>query len=287
MCVEVLWLVVSVMSSEERMRRGIFVVLALFCFMWVPLCAFADNCKNLEKDKFWAEGFKKVNDLITDKKWDEALDEAHKLYAYCDRSPMINFYLGHIYKELGNEKNVLNYLRKATDYTEEFAIKGPLLERIWYERYEAEHPEARPEKIAEMKEALETERQKVAAAGDAQKQSEFDTTLSLQKVRSNYAAGLWTGVGLGAAGLVLGGVGVGMYFSNRDPAMDWDSEKARASVKEGYYIGVGLIGAGIGLTVAGAIVAGVMGHHYAQLTAEEKTVSLSISPTSVSFSMQF
>lgn len=279
-CVEVLWLVAYVMSSEEWMRRGSYVVLALFCFMCVPLCAFADNCKNLEKDKFWAEGFKKVNDLITDKKWDEALDEAHKLYAYCNRSPMINFYLGHIYKELGNEKNVANYLRKATDYTEEFAIKGPLLERIWFERYEAEHPEARPEKIAEMKEALKN----VSAE---KMQSEFDSALSLEKVRSNYAAGLWTGVGLAGAGLVLGGVGVGMYFSNRDPAMDWDSEKARASVKEGYYIGVGLIGAGIGLTVAGAIVAGVMGHHYAQLTAEEKTVSLSISPTSVSFSMQF
>lgn len=269
------------------MRRGIFVVLALLCFMWVPLCAFADNCKNLEKDKFWAEGFKKVNDLITDKKWDEALDEAHKLYAYCDRSPMINFYLGHIYKELGNEKNVLNYLRKATDYTEEFAIKGPLLERIWFERYEAEHPEARPEKIAEMKEALKTERQKVAAAGDAQKQSEFDTTLSLQKVRSNYAAGMWTGVGLGAAGLVLGGVGAGMYFSNRDPAMDFSPTEPKADVKSSYSIGIGIIGTGIGLTIAGAIIAGIMGNAYAQLNKQERDYSLNLSSTSVSFSMKF
>lgn len=262
------------------MRRLVVMVLVLIFCVGVPLTAFADNCKNLEKDKMWTEGFKKLNELITDQNWSEALDEAHKLYAYCDRSPLINFYLGHIYQEMGNEKNALNYLRKATDNTDEFAVTGPVLERIWYERYEAEHPDARPENIAKMKEALKN----VSAE---KMQSEFDSALSLEKVRSNYAAGLWTGVGLAGAGLVLGGVGAGMYFSNRDPAMDWDSEKARASVKEGYYIGVGLIGAGIGLTVAGAIVAGVMGHHYAQLTAEEKTVSLSISPTSVSFSMQF
>lgn len=260
------------------MRRGIYVVLALFCFMWVPLCAFADNCKNLEKDKFWAEGFKKVNDLITDKKWDEALDEAHKLYAYCNRSPMINFYLGHIYKELGNEKNVANYLRKATDYTEEFAIKGPLLERIWFERYEAEHPEARPEKIAEMKEALKN----VSAE---KMQSEYDSALSLEKVRSNYAAGLWTGVGLAGAGLVLGGVGVG-FVLDVDDRGPLDYEKTKISVRSNYMLGWALVGAGVAAVVSGTIVAGIMGYHYANLKKEE-AVSLSITPASVSLTYKF
>ena len=256
------------------MRRLVVMVLALIFCVGVPLTAFADNCKNLEKDKKWTEGFKKLNELITDQNWSEALDEAHKLYAYCDRSPLINFYLGHIYQEMGNEKNALNYLRKATDNTDEFAVTGPVLERIWYERYEAEHPDARPENIAKMKEALKN----VSAE---KMQSEFDSALSLEKVRSNYAAGLWTGVGLAGAGLVLGGVGAWMIAS--DDVLKYDD---KITVKRSYGIGWSLVGAGIAATVSGAVIAGIMGHHYAQLNKQSE-VSFGISPFSAELTIVF
>lgn len=267
------------------MRRLVVMVLALIFCVGVPLTAFADNCKNLEKDKKWTEGFKKLNELITDQNWSEALDEAHKLYAYCDRSPLINFYLGHIYQEMGNEKNALNYLRKATDNTDEFAVTGPVLERIWYERYEAEHPDARPENIAKMKEALKN----VSAE---KMQSEFDSALSLEKVRSNYAAGLWTGVGLAGAGLVLGGVGAGMYINSKDDEVDFiyeapaDPKDPKVTVKQGRYVDVGIMAAGVGLLLSGAIVAGIFGHHYAQIKKMDD-VSFNFSPMSVDFSFRF
>ena len=261
------------------MRRLVVMVLALIFCVGVPLTAFADNCKNLEKDKKWTEGFKKLNELITDQNWSEALDEAHKLYAYCDRSPLINFYLGHIYQEMGNEKNALNYLRKATDNTDEFAVTGPVLERIWYERYEAEHPDARPENIAKMKEALKN----VSAE---KMQSEFDSALSLEKVRSNYAAGLRTGVGLAGAGLVLGGVGAG-FVLDVDDRGPLDYEKTKISVRSNYMLGWALVGAGIAAVVSGTIVAGIMGYHYGQLKKTEEGVSFSITPVSASLTYKF
>lgn len=263
------------------MRRLIVIVLAVLFCVGVPLTAFADNCKNLEKDKVWTEGFKKLNDLITAKNWEEALNEGHKLYAYCDRSPLINFYLGHIYQEMGNEKNALNYLRKATDNTDEFKVTGPVLERIWYERYEAEHPEARPESIAKMKEALKAEQEKVLAVKDEKKQSEFDSALSLEKVRANYAAGLWTGVGLAGAGLVLGGVGAWMIAT--DDVLKYGD---RITVKRSYGIGWSLLGAGIAATVSGVVIAGIMGHHYAQLNKQSE-VSFGISPFSAELTIVF
>ncbi|MBQ4359857.1 MAG: hypothetical protein II767_06335 [Proteobacteria bacterium] len=259
------------------MRRLVVMVLALIFCVGVPLTAFADNCKNLEKDKKWTEGFKKLNELITDQNWSEALDEAHKLYAYCDRSPLINFYLGHIYQEMGNEKNALNYLRKATDNTDEFAVTGPVLERIWYERYEAEHPDARPENIAKMKEALKN----VSAE---KMQSEFDSALSLEKVRSNYAAGLWTGVGVGAVGLGLIGAGAGLLSGKFGP-LDYNPDSIKPNVS--YALGWSFLGAGIAATITGGIVAGIMGYHYGQLKKSDNAVSFLISPTRVSLSYSF
>lgn len=266
------------------MRRLIVIVLAVFFCVGVPLTAFADNCKNLEKDKVWTEGFKKLNDLITAKNWEEALNEGHKLYAYCDRSPLINFYLGHIYQEMGNEKNALNYLRKATDNTDEFKVTGPVLERIWYERYEAEHPEARPESIAKMKEALKAEQEKVLAVKDEKKQSEFDSALSLEKVRANYAAGLWTGVGVGAVGLGLIGAGAGLLSGKFGP-LDYNPDSIKPNVS--YALGWSFLGAGIAATISGVVVAGIMGYHYGQLKKSDNAVSFLISPTRVSLTYSF
>lgn len=274
------------------MRRLTVVMLVVLFSLGLAASAQADGCKNLERDKYWQDGFSKLNELITDKNWPEALDEAHELYGYCDRSPLINFYLGHIYQEMGNDKNALHYLRKATDYTEEFAVKGAVLERIWYERYEAEHSEARPGNIAALKAERDAAVAKLESMSGEMQQSEFDSTLSRQKVRSNYAAGMWTGVGLGIAGLALGGIGGGLilkdYNSETSDAIDFkgDNDKG-ARVKGSYNALWAMLGAGAGLFVAGTIVAAMMGARYAEIKQDKSEVSFNVSPMHVGFSVTF
>ena len=84
-----------------------------------------------------------LNNQIAQNQWNDALKTAENLSLICERSPILNYLMGHIYREKGDDKKSLYYLQRATLYTEEFSVKGRALERMWFDRYEAEYPEAR------------------------------------------------------------------------------------------------------------------------------------------------
>ena len=289
-----------------RLISGI--VIACFVFGSAGLAFAGDACLKLDSNPEWTQKLEALTTHYKEKKFDEALKDAEILNKICDRSPILNYSIGRIYKEMGNDTKALYYTQRATLYTEEFAVRGKVLEQMWSERYEAEHPEARPEaiakkdsKIAEL-EAQVADANKMVVAADKRIQT-LEMELSKQQTDSRmsshdeigaYSAGLWTGVAMGSAGVVLTAVGAGLYVTQKDDAIEYEHEVKekdlpKAHVKQQNYMHMGMMWAGVALSVAGGIVAGIFGYHYANASKDNAndTVSFGISNTGASLSFSF
>ena len=256
--------------------------------------AFADDCMKLDKNPKWIEGMNVLSVHMAAKNWDEALQTAQELSAICERSPVLNYAMGRIYREKGDNQKTLFHMRQATLSTEEFAVKGKMLEQMWFERYEAEHPEARAESIAARQKDIEDRDAEIARLRDLERQTHdqamaarVDEKAGSIAEKTHYAAGLWTGVGVAAAGLILTGIGTWFYFDVKNDGVEYDDDKAKYSASGSYATSWALIGAGIAATVAGSAVAGVMGYFYSHADDADAPVSFNISPMSANLTVNF
>ena len=238
--------------------------------------AFADDCYRLDKIPAWNEGMTALSGQMSKQQWDNALKTAEKLNGICERSPMLNYAMGRIYKEKGDDSKALYYMQRATLYTEEFAVKGKTLEQMWFDRYEAEHPEARPEVIEQRQTELsdikkqvdELTKEIIALKGDvksASLDSKLKTIEEYEAERSHYATGLWTGAAFTGAGVVMAGVGLGLAIANKDDGIKFDKSKTdeiQPQIKGEHDIYWTLFGVGAGAAVLGAVVTGIFGYYY-------------------------
>ena len=120
------------------------------------------GCMDLDNNPTWNEVFNELTANYKAKDYQAALRNAQTLNTICELSPVLNFSIGRIYREMGDDTKGLYYMQRATLFTKEFAVRGELLERMWYERYEIEHVDARDDVIAARKKQIE-ERNKIAA----------------------------------------------------------------------------------------------------------------------------
>ena len=242
---------------------------------------------------------------MKNKQWDDAYKTAETLNAICERSPQLNYAMGIIQKEKGDDTKALYYMQRATRFTEEFAVKGDTLEKMWAGRYEAEHPEARPDQIAKRQKELEESKKQVDALtkeniklkGDvstAALGSKLETFEDDEAERMHYAAGLWTGVAGAGVGLILAGVGAGLALNNKHSA-DYDvgstqingenvqTIEPKASATNNVYWS--LLGVGVGMTVIGTIITGIFGYYYSHSTADinNKSVTFYNTPNGIGF----
>ena len=266
--------------------------------------ALADNCEDLSENKTWTTGMTSLSDQMTKEKWDEALKTADSLYAICERSPILNYAMGRIHKEKGDEAKALYYMQRATLYTEEFAVKGKTLEHMWFDRYKAEHPEARPENIASRQQELERRQQELeerqkeiealklentrlkGAVDNASLSGRLDSFEDKEAERRHYAAGLWTGVAAAGVGLILTGIGTGLIITNDDKTVGFkeessnDGNKIKPYTKASNNVYWAMLGAGIGITVIGTIFTGIFGYYYNN-NKQNNTVSFYNTPDGV------
>ena len=250
--------------------------------------AWADDCDTMGSNKEWRSQLDMLNKAYNNGDLDTALAHAEIMSKICERSPILNYSMGIIYRDKGDETKALYYLQRATRYTEDFAVSGNDLENMWFDRYTLEHPEARPENIEKLKKENEELKTIVVENQKTLTQQRFAEMESSYSDRSIYAAGMWTGVAVGAVGLVLTITGSVMLINADDDAINFDNNEAKANVKGAYNAYWTVLGAGIGMTVVGAVFSGFMGYHYARTKkATDDTVSFDLSPTSAALTVNF
>ncbi len=278
------------MVLSKEIHKFVYVIAVGMCCLFWSSHAHADDCLRLAEIEAWNEGLAVLNAQISQERWDDSLKTAENLNAICERSPILNYMMGHIYQNMGNDSKALYYMQRATLFTEEFSVKGKTLEQMWFARYEAEHPEARPEAIAKREKEIELLKANAQKTRENAINAQFDEQSDLLAHRSHYAAGLWTGVGIGAAGLALTIAGGVMAFKDKEKKVDVHQNKENKTVAkfdDETALYLGLFGAGIAMTITGTIFMGIFGYHYTHTSPGIEDLAVHIAPNSASLSFNF
>lgn len=270
--------------------------LALFGMLSLPVCcsqAFADSCDKIGTNATWSQNLKLANDALNAKDYNKALEISRELYEICPRAPYLNFIIGKSLMETGERTKGVMYLQKASDYTSQFVVDPELQRVIWYERYEAEHPERKESalnSLNDMNKQLQEENAKIL-------QENIDLK-DKDQLKNNIV--MWTGVGIGGAGIlmtILGGV-LGFQkhaydmgtptdeYINNHP--DTEKEKLEAyRIKNSYVTGWAMFGAGLAMMAAGGAMTGIGAYYYIKNKKDKSPIDFSMSPTSIDLKFTF
>lgn len=264
----------------------------IFCFL-MSSAAFADSCDSIGHNASWAADLKTAHEAMQAGDYDKALEISRTLYEICPRAPYLNYIIGKSLMETGESTKGVMYLQKASDYTSEFVVEPETQRIIWYERYEAEHPERKASALN----ALNEHSSKLQEENTKLLQEQIDL-LDKDQRKNNII--MWTGVGIGGTGLlmtILGGV-LGFQKHAYDmgtPTEDYinkhpetDEEKLDAyRIKDSYVTGWAMFGAGLAMLAAGGAMTGIGAYYYVKNKKSEQPLDFSFSPTHVSLSFTF
>lgn len=284
------------------MRKSIMGLLAagMLSIWGMPDDAFAQaalssGCATLAQNQAWNDGIMALRVGVETKDYDAALKAAAPLTSICGESPILNYYVGLAMQGSGDDVKALIYFQKASQHMSDFTVPPEISRRIWYARYEGEYPERTEDAV--LRRAEENKRLTAQNTDLTEKLSQAERTienLNLShkvtidqmhaEAQSRYAATMWTGVGVGIAGILVGvGGGLLAYFSSNNEA---------AAITPQYISGLAMLGGGIGMTLAGAIFAGIGGYQYTHVGLEDTvtddvSVSFNFTGTGATFGMTF
>ena len=239
--------------------------------------AFAENCEKLDKNKNWVSEFNQLNDDFQRQDWNSAINHAKNLEKICSQSPILNYMIAHIHKSQGDDEKYLFYLQKSTQNTERFSVDKDMLDKMWSEKYIAVHPEAAPENIKALKDQLESYK------SGLETQKQVSTSVEDNHI-DDYKTTMWFGTGIGAGGLVLGGVGA-VILVKTDPIL-FKNNSTTYTENPAHILGWTLVGVGSALTIVGTILAGIYGYKYKQ-AKDNQTLSFTLTPFNTSLSIRF
>ena len=273
----------------------------------LPAISFAQNCDGLDQNSSWQAGMANLISQLDKEDYDAAIESAKPLFAICPSMPSLNYYTAMAMKHKDPQRALL-YLQEAAKRTSQFTTTTAMSRKIWYELFEAEHPERTEAAVAHLTQSIislnaEIEGQKQIIAkkdehiNDLEKQViQADNTANNvvnannTEVKQNYYRTMWTGAGLGIGGLLITGGGLAMALL---------VENSKDSKKEGegnvyhvnppYIIGWSLVGAGAALTIAGSIITGIAGYQYTHIDVHDTdlTLSFNVSPMSATLGLTF
>lgn len=265
---------------------------SLILLPFLSSTVFADPCDTISQDPTWNENIKRAHEALTDKSYDKVLEISRELYNTCPRSPALNYLIGKSLLETGEHTKGVMYLQKASEYTSEFVVEPEMQRIIWYERYEAEHPERKESALN----SLNDINQQLHQENTRLLQENIDL-IDKDQLKNNII--MWTGVGIAGAGLLMtitGGV-LGFRKDYNDKYVDI-TEEYKASHKDdtservydinrSYVFDWAVFGAGIAMLAAGAAMTGIGAYYYIENIKEKSPLDFSIGPSSVNFRLTF
>lgn len=260
--------------------------------------AIAQECNNLDKNDDWLNGLNGMKLSLDDKDYENVLEFGRSIYTICPNSPVYLYYLARAFEGKGDVAKAREYIYKASDSTYSFATDPQIAQQIWYARYEFDYPERTLEAVNTLKAENEILRQRTDELQTGASQSQIlvqQLNDSQTQNRDNLYVGTWTGAGIGIAGIALTIAGA-VLISKDDEKFEVSSHQETLpgeyfphkletiDVKKNYTTGLALLGTGIGLTVAGSIVTGILGYRY---THCDDSNSVSVGLNHIAFSMKF
>ena len=269
----------------------------------VPATSFGQNCDGLDQNQSWQAGMANLISQLDKEDYDAAIETAKPLFAICPSMPSLNYYTAMAMKHKDPQRALL-YLQEAAKRTSQFTTTTAMSRKIWYELFDAEHPERTEAAVAQLTQSIialntEIEGQKEIIAKKDEHINELEkqiiqadntasniVTANNSEVKQNYYRTMWTGAGLGIGGLLVTGGGLAMALLV-DNKKEFGTSGYKVSAP--YIIGWSLVGAGAAFTVAGSIITGIAGYQYTHLDVPDTdmTVSFNVSPMSATFGLTF
>lgn len=247
-----------------------------------------DACFTLNSDPTWKELFINYSNAYSEKDYKKALAYTDALKRICAQSPNLNYAIAMTYKQMGDLDNAKHYIEIATDNLLAFSASPKTARAIWYARYDLENGDQFIEKdtFDDAMRNLTTENLELKE----------NLTEAYADAKKPYAAIMWTGTGIGIAG--IGSLIAGTVLAVQNPKakintkpVDRDESDQEYPLKNGHEIraGYALIGVGVAATVAGAVMAGIAGYQYKRAIDAERdsTISVTVSPQSVQLGVSF
>lgn len=247
-----------------------------------------DACFTLNSDPTWKELFINYSNAYSEKDYKKALAYTDALKRICAQSPNLNYAIAMTYKQMGDLDNAKHYIEIATDNLLAFSASPKTARAIWYARYDLENGDQFIEKgtFDDAMRNLTTENFELKE----------NLTEAYADAQKPYAAIMWTGTGIGIAG--IGSLIAGTILAVQNPKakintkpVDRDKSDQEYPLKNGHEIraGYALIGVGVAATVAGAVMAGIAGYQYKRAIDAERdsTISVTVSPQSVQLGVSF
>lgn len=292
--------------------------LVLSAFIFFPLTAFAD-CDDIGSDPDFQKGFKELIKIYESGDYEKTIEAAKPLFAKCKESPAVLYYTGLAFKGQGNIDTAKLYIQKASEALSKYSAEPGISRKIWFDRYEIEHPESTVEavkarkvmidalttQVGEVNSQMDEMRQQmdaVKADKDAYVQKTHDLELAVVSSGdvTRYKDMMWTGAGLGIGGIAVAIVG-GAVFAKNNSKLEIDDFEFKyknndpetkkitgiTGTPNNFYrdLGIGLLSAGIGMTIVGAVMAGINGYYYSNLIEKDADGKVSFNAGLSSFEL--
>lgn len=247
-----------------------------------------DACFTLNSDPTWKELFINYSNAYSEKDYKKALTYTDALKRICAQSPNLNYAIAMTYKQMGDLDNAKHYIEIATDNLLAFSASPKTARAIWYARYDLENGDQFIEK-----DTFDDAMRNLTTENFELKENLTEAYADAQKP---YAAIMWTGTGIGIAG--IGSLIAGTVLAVQNPKAKINTKPVERNgsdqeypIKNGHEIraGYALIGVGVAATVAGAVMAGIAGYQYKRAIDAERdsTISVTVSPQSVQLGVSF
>lgn len=263
------------------MKKYILHLLVFLAFVVFPRLSWAEDCNNLSNNSHWMSGMEELSRLYAAGNYEQVIKTGKKLLEICSYSPTLNYFIAKAYHEQGDSQKELYYLQIGTRNSEYMEVKADLLERMWKERLYLEFPDVSPVAVEQLK--SENERLKSQIMSDKLSASDDNSEAIF-----HYKTMMWSGVGVGSAGVVMLAAGAALVALQNKDAVEFKNPDNPTAVRvsDKYTAGWTLIGAGVTAAVVGVALAGISAY-YLSKTKQDEMISFGISLNSAGMVVTF